>query len=72
MEDINEQALQLQKHTEQIRLYRNKLLSDCDWTQLPDSTADKPSWAIYRNLLRDVPSQVGFPLVIDWPEPPVT
>lgn len=53
-----------------IRTIRNRLLSDCDWTQLPDSTANKESWSIYRQQLRDVTSQVGFPWNITWPIPP--
>lgn len=27
-------------------------------------------WRDYRQALRDVPAQPGFPLEIDWPEPP--
>jgi hypothetical protein len=52
---------------------RNQLLSTSDWTQFNDSPlseADKESWATYRNALRDVPAQAGFPWDIDWPELP--
>tara|TARA_B100001093_G_scaffold434304_1_gene431721 strand:- start:4 stop:468 length:465 start_codon:yes stop_codon:yes gene_type:complete len=52
---------------------RNQLLSASDWTQFNDSPlseADKESWAAYRNALRDVPSQSGFPNDIVWPELP--
>jgi len=53
-----------------VRLARNKKLADCDWTQLADSTADKPAWAVYRQALRDVTAQVGFPWNVTWPTEP--
>ena len=53
-----------------VRTDRNKRLADCDWTQLADSTADKAAWATYRQALRDVPAQVGFPWDITWPDAP--
>ena len=53
-----------------VRTSRNEMLTKCDWTQLADSTADKPAWATYRQALRDVPSQVGFPWTVTWPEQP--
>ena len=55
---------------ELARRRRNQLLDVSDWTQLPDSTADKAVWATYRQALRDLPSQAGFPLEIVWPVPP--
>ena len=51
---------------------RNKLLSESDWTQLPDSplsTEKKAEWATYRQALRDMPTQEGFP-GINFPEIP--
>ncbi len=53
-----------------IRAERNRRLSDCDWTQLADAQVDKDAWAVYRQALRDVPSQDGFPDTIVWPEKP--
>jgi len=53
-----------------VRLARNKKLADCDWTQLADSTADKPAWAVYRQALRDVTAQAGFPWNVTWPTEP--
>lgn len=57
-----------------IRSERNRLLTTCDWTQFNDSPlpdAEKSVWAAYRQTLRDVPQQVGFPWDINWPEEPV-
>ena len=53
-----------------VRETRNQKLRDCDWTQISDSTADKETWATYRQALRDVTAQDGFPWTIDWPEAP--
>ena len=53
-----------------VRADRNARLAATDWTQIADSTADKPAWATYRQSLRDVPSQVGFPQSVTWPQEP--
>jgi hypothetical protein len=50
---------------------RNQLLQDSDWTQLPDvPLPTKPAWATYRQALRDITLQSGFPFTINWPEAP--
>jgi hypothetical protein len=69
----HEAAYKLQKDTEQaasVRQTRNDKLKESDWTQLVDSTADKALWATYRQTLRDISSQTGFPFDITWPEQP--
>jgi hypothetical protein len=53
-----------------VRADRTKRLADSDWTQLADSTADKETWATYRQALRDITSQAGFPWTITWPDAP--
>ena len=53
-----------------VRADRNARLAATDWTQIADSTADKPAWAAYRQALRDVPAQVGFPQSVTWPQEP--
>jgi hypothetical protein len=53
-----------------VRELRNKKLSDSDWTQLADSTADKAAWATYRQALRDLTKQSGFPWEVTWPDAP--
>jgi hypothetical protein len=53
-----------------VRTRRDELLARCDWTQLPDSPVDHQAWANYRQALRDVPSQSGFPYSVVWPEAP--
>ncbi len=54
-----------------VRVMRNALLSETDWTQAADiSQATKDKWAPYRQALRDVPQQAGFPENIQWPAQP--
>lgn len=53
-----------------IKIQRNARLKACDWTQLPDVKVDKEAWAIYRQELRDLPLQEGFPFDIEWPTAP--
>ena len=53
-----------------VRTSRTEKLKDSDWTQLADSTADKAAWATYRQALRDITGQAGFPWTITWPESP--
>jgi hypothetical protein len=51
-----------------IRLYK---LMMSDWTQFPDAPVDGSVWLEYRQALRDVPSQSGFPWDVVWPAEPV-
>lgn len=52
------------------REQRDLLLQQSDWTQVPDAPVNAASWATYRQSLRDVPSQSGFPDNITWPTKP--
>jgi len=48
------------------RSERDKLLAETDWTQISDSplSSDKKTeWANYRQALRDLPSESGWPSV---------
>jgi len=55
----------------QARTKRNSLLKASDWTMVSDAPTDKTAWGVYRQALRDIPQQTGFPQNIDWPELPV-
>ena len=57
--------------SEQIRAERNSRLLGSDWTQVEDAPVNKVNWAAYRQALRDLTTQVGFPFNIDWPIKPV-
>lgn len=59
------------RQAEAVRQSRNQQLKDCDWTQgkdIPDAVSQP--WAVYRQALRDVPSQAGFPWDVQWPAQP--
>lgn len=53
-----------------IRADRDKRLADTDWTQVTDAPVDSAVWSVYRQSLRDIPLQEGFPWNVVWPEIP--
>lgn len=56
-----------------VRLERNKLLSDTDHliqSDYPISDEKKQEIKVYRQALRDIPQQDGFPDNIVWPDKP--
>lgn len=53
-----------------IRSKRNALLSSSDWTQAADAPVDRTAWATYRQELRDITAQAGFPTEVIWPTKP--
>ena len=53
-----------------VRQSRNDKLAECDWTQVADSPVDKTVWATYRQALRDITTQNGFPWSVTWPDAP--
>jgi hypothetical protein len=56
---------------QELRQRRNYLLASSDWTQLDDIPTDiKVEWQAYRQALRDVTDQAGFPDNITWPSEP--
>ena len=52
-----------------IRSERDQKLKDTDWMGMSDVTMPD-DWATYRQALRDVPAQSGFPNTITWPTEP--
>jgi hypothetical protein len=58
------------EQAQRIRADRDKRLAETDWTQVADAPVDKTVWATYRQALRDVPSQEGFPWDVQWPKAP--
>ena len=53
-----------------VRAERNRLIAECDWTQVEDSPVDKAAWATYRQALRDLTLQAGFPFDVTYPTKP--
>ena len=54
---------------EGVRAERDVLLAATDWMALSDVTMSE-AWATYRQALRDITSQEGFPASVDWPAKP--
>ena len=62
-----------QKQGNEIKILRNALLTASDWTQIPNSplsTEKQAAWATYRQELRDIPAQSGYPYNVVWPVAP--
>jgi len=56
---------------ERMRLHRNRLLAESDWTQLPDTPIDRQAWAVYRQALRDFPATWTPAPTVNFPERPI-
>ena len=64
LDDYNQNVL-----PQEVRGQRNRLLAETDYLALSDSTLTS-DMAAYRQALRDVPSQEGFPTDVTWPVKP--
>lgn len=72
--DITQEDADLQNSTtEQIaefsRQWRDRLLAETDWWAVADRTMTQAE-IDYRQALRDVPTQAGFPENVTWPTKP--
>ena len=54
---------------ENVRSHRANLLSETDWMALSDNTMTQ-AWGDYRQALRDLTAQEGFPHSVEWPTKP--
>ena len=66
-------AERLAATTLNTRFKRDQLLASCDWMAIKAfeaGTTVSTDWATYRQALRDVTSQAGFPWAVEWPEQP--
>jgi hypothetical protein len=68
--DADAKATADNNQAQTIRSTRNQMLKNSDWSQLADAPVDTAEWASYRQALRDVPNQVGFPWEVVWPTQP--
>ena len=58
-------SLATEQLASEVRSERNNLLSSCDSTQVADAPVGAGAWKIYRQALRDITSQVGFPYELE-------
>jgi len=72
----HETAYKAQKDAEQaksVRKTRDDKLKETDWIVIKnlELNANIPGvWEVYRQALRDIPNQSGFPWTITWPDAP--
>ena len=57
------------RKAEEVRQERDQLLQQTDWMANSDVTMSD-DWRTYRQALRDIPSQEGFPNTVTWPTKP--
>lgn len=72
--DLNVEAQVTEQLAANVRLERDLLLTSCDWTQNADAPltdSQMEEWRVYRQALRDITRQVGFPQNVTWPAQPV-
>jgi hypothetical protein len=71
-----EAAYKAQKDAEQskaMREQRSQKLKETDWVVVKHLERNENipgAWEVYRQALRDVPTQQGFPWNVTWPEEP--
>lgn len=69
---VDQEAKDAAKESD-VRRERDALLAGCDWTHLGDTpltTEQRTQWTAYRQDLRDITGQSGFPYDVTWPTPP--
>jgi hypothetical protein len=69
-QEANYKAAKDAEQAKSVRDSRNTKLTESDWTQVADAPVDKAAWATYRQALRGVTKQTGFPWTVDWPVKP--
>lgn len=72
--DEAKKAAEKPMYEETVRAERNYLLAKYDWTSTSSDLSDdkKAEWKTYREALRDLPDQSGFPYTHTWPTKPTT
>lgn len=66
-------AISVDEQASNHRKNRNGMLRESDWSMLPDApltVSQKSAWEKYRQELRDVTDQPGFPIEFTWPVAP--
>jgi hypothetical protein len=74
VEDLADDAAQAQAELDQLaanaRIERDALLAATDWTAMADAPTQATAMTTYRQALRDITSQSGWPTTINWPTAP--
>ena len=67
---LNDDEVSDELYLIRMRLWRDKELSNTDWTQVADAPVDQAAWAVYRQALRDLPVSNADPRKIELPVAP--
>jgi len=59
-----------ESYVARMRLHRDRLLAESDWTQLEDAPVNRQAWADYRQALRDFPSSWTPAPTVTFPDKP--
>lgn len=65
----NGPAITAEQRYAALRIIRNWMLVESDWTQVPDSPLseeDKTAWRVWRQEMRDITSSISVDTVGDW------
>jgi hypothetical protein len=54
-----------------VRAERDRLIAETDYFMLQDAPTAPDGLEVYRQALRDITLQIGFPFDVQWPEKPV-
>lgn len=71
--DVQAAKLDVENQWRAVRDHRNSLLSECDWTQIPDvplTDEQRKAWQEYRQALRDIPETFKTPAEVVLPKRP--
>jgi hypothetical protein len=73
--DLSEVEIESRTHQQanQVRIQRDLLLAATDWRVIKateTNTPESPEWIQYREDLRNIPQQEGFPWYVNWPVQP--
>lgn len=73
--DPRDQQQKYDSCVQAVNAQRIQLLYESDWTQIPNNPLTEQAqqdWANYRQQLRDIPQQSGYPFDVVWPTPPAS
>lgn len=56
-----------------VKADRDRMITSTDWVVSKSLESGEPvpnAWKVYRQALRDITTQSGFPFNVQWPQPP--
>jgi hypothetical protein len=72
-EEVSFEAKRQDRESANVRSQRDTLLQETDWVVAKSYEQGEPvpaNWVSYRQALRDITAQAGFPYSVEWPTKP--